>query len=356
MSGGEDDILFEQRGVLGLITLNKPQALNAVSLKMIEALSAKLSDWSLADDIAAVAIRGAGECAFSAGGDIRELYQRRGSDFGRIYYAYEYKLDIVIHRYPKPYLALMDGVTMGGGAGISVHGSHRIVSERTTFAMPETGIGLFPDVGASWFLNRCPGEVGMYLALTGYRMGAADTLYAGIGDIFIPSDAQELLIDDLERAGRLDRAAIDEILHGHGADAGTPPLKAHRAEIDRCFGAASVEEVLTALDGEGSEWAQKQLQVIAVMSPTSLKVALRQLRAGRGLERIEDVMAMEYRLAAHFYDGHDFFEGTRALIIDKDGAPDWRPASLTEVSEAAIDDYFRALPGEPCFDRSVHNN
>ena len=350
MSGCDQEIQFEERGGIGLITLNKPKAMNAVSLAMIEAISAKLDCWAAVDHIAAIAICGAGERAFSAGGDIRELYERRGSDFGEIYYAREYKLDLKIHHYPKPYLALMDGVTMGGGAGVSVHGSHRIVSERTLFAMPETGIGLFPDVGASWFLNRCPGELGMYLALTGYRMGAADAIHAGIGDLFIPSYDQSSLIEALEQADRLDSGTIDRILGGFASDPGTPRLAAHSAEIDRCFGAASVEGILAALEDEGSNWAEEQLQIISTKSPTSLAVTYRQLRQGRKLQRIEQVMAMEYRLAVHFYRGHDFFEGTRALIIDKDGAPNWRPASLSEISEAEIDAYFALVAGEPNFE------
>jgi len=349
MSGGDEEIRFGVRGHIGLVTLNRPGSLNALNLAMIEALTARLAAWAKDDRIAAVIVRGEGERAFCAGGDIRDLHDRRGTGFGRTYYAAEYALDIAVHRFPKPYLALMDGVTMGGGAGISVHGSHRIVSERTIFAMPETGIGFFPDVGASWFLNRCPGRIGLYLALTGHRLGAADAIYAGIGDVFVPSHAHDRLIGELARMGRPDRRAVDEVTRDHAGDAGAAPLAGRREMIDRCFGAHGVGGILGALARAGSEWAREQAEAISRRSPTSLQVTYRQLAEAAGLATFEDAMRMEFRLAVHFNESHDFFEGVRALIIDKDGAPRWRPARLGEVSEADIDWYFTPVPGEPDF-------
>jgi enoyl-CoA hydratase len=345
----EPEVLLDVRGRVGLITLNKPKALNALSLAMVHAMHPQLDAWAADDAIDAILIRGAGDRAFCAGGDIRDLYEGRGTDFGPTYYAAEYALNAAIHIYPKPYIALLDGVTMGGGVGVSVHGSHRVVSERILFAMPETGIGLFPDIGASWILNCCPGEVGMYLGLTGYRMRAADSLYAGIGDVYVESERLEALTDALCTAARLDQAAVDAILSNFAGDAGTPPLAEHRAEIDRCFAGTSVEDILARLAAEDSEWARKQIGTLETMSPTSLKVTFRQLRDGAHLETIADVMQMEYRIADRCYRGHDLFEGIRAVVIDKDGVPTWEPANLAEVSEADVDEYFRPVPGEPDF-------
>jgi len=342
------EVMLEERGRLGVITLNKPQALNALSLTMIEAMEPQLHAWAGDDAIAAVVIQGAGERAFCAGGDIRELYDKRGTDFGPTYYRAEYTQNVTIFNYPKPYIALMDGVVMGGGVGVSVHGSHRVVTERTLFAMPETGIGLFPDIGASWFLPRCPGEIGMYLGLTGYRMRAADCLYAGIGDVYIPSDRFDAMFDALANTTS-DAAVISAVLAELSGDPGPDKLAAHRAEIDRCFSATSVEAILARLAAEGSAWADETAQIIGSKSPTSLKVTFRQLRTGPGLQRFEDVMQMEYRIADRCFRGHDLFEGIRAVVIDKDGAPRWSPAELAGVGETDVDEYFAPAAGEPDF-------
>lgn len=345
----EAEVLLEERGRVGLITLNKPKALNALSLAMIQAMEPRLHAWAADDGIDAVAIQGAGDRAFCAGGDIRDLYEARGTDYGRTYYAAEYTQNVTIHTYPKPYIALMDGVTMGGGVGVSVHGSHRVVTDRTLFAMPETGIGLFPDVGASWFLNCCPGSIGMFLGLTGYRMRAADCLYTGIGDFFVSADKLDAFLGKLCAAGRLDGAAIDTILREGAGDAGDAPLAEHRAAIDRCYSAGSVEEIVERLEAEDSDWAREQIETIAGKSPISLKVTFRQLREGAHIESFADVMRMEYRIADRCFRGHDLFEGIRAVVIDKDGAPKWDPADLADVDEADVAEYFLPVPGEPDF-------
>jgi len=345
----EPEVLLEQRGRIGLITLNKPKALNALSLAMIHAIEPQLKSWATDDGVDAVVIQGAGEKAFCAGGDIRDLYEGRGTDFGPTYYAAEYKLNVLIHTYPKPYIALMDGVTMGGGVGMSVHGSHRVVSDRILFAMPETGIGLFPDIGASWFLPCCPGEVGMYLGLTGHRLRAADTLYAGIGDVHVPADRLDGLLDTLAAAKALDGDGVAAILRDVAVDPGDAPLAAHREAIDRCFAGDSVEDILARLAAEDSEWARAQIETLAGKSPTALKVTFRQLREGARIESIADIMTMEYRLADRSFRGHDLFEGIRAVVIDKDGAPKWNPTTLDAVSEADVDEYFQPVAGEPNF-------
>ncbi|NKB50084.1 MAG: enoyl-CoA hydratase/isomerase family protein [Alphaproteobacteria bacterium] len=342
------EVIFESRGALGIITLNKPQALNALSLAMVEAMEPQLHAWAGDASISAVVIQGAGDRAFCAGGDIRDLYDKRGTDFGPTYYGAEYTQNVTIFNYPKPYIALMDGVVMGGGVGVSIHGSHRVVTEQTLFAMPETGIGLFPDVGASWFLPRCPGEIGMYLGLTGQRLRAADCLYAGIGDVFIPSERLNAVIDTLA-GGASDNESIDKILAELTGDPGPDTLSDHREAIDRCFSGGSVEEIIERLNAEGSNWAGETVMAMAVKSPTSLKVSYRQLRLGPTLVRFEDAMTMEYRIADRCFRGHDLFEGIRAVVIDKDGASKWQPADLAGVSDSDVDEYFAAAAGEPDF-------
>ena len=342
------EVILEERGRLGVITLNKPQALNALSLAMIEAMEPQLHAWAADDAISAVVIQGAGDRAFCAGGDIRDLYGKRGTDYGATYYRAEYTQNVTIFNYPKPYIALMDGVVMGGGVGVSIHGSHRVVTERTLFAMPETGIGLFPDIGASWFLPRCPGEIGMYLGLTGYRMRAADCLYAGIGDVYVPSENLEAAIGALANTPP-EADVISAVLSQFSADPGPNKLAEHRAAIDRCFSATTVEAILARLAGEGTVWATETAETIATKSPTSLKVSFRQLRTGPALERFEDAMQMEYRMADRCYRGHDLFEGIRAVVIDKDGAPNWVPPDLAGVSENDVDEYFAPAAGEPDF-------
>jgi len=342
------EVILEVRGRLGIITLNKPKALNALSLAMVEAIEPQLHVWAADDAIAAVVIQGAGERAFCAGGDIRDLYDKRGTGYGATYYTAEYTQNVTIFNYPKPYIALMDGVVMGGGVGVSIHGSHRVVTERTLFAMPETGIGLFPDIGASWFLPRCPGEIGMYLGLTGYRMRAADCLYAGIGDIYVLSENLEEVIAALAAAPPGSDTA-GAVLAEFSAEPDPGNLAANRAAIDRCFAAASVDEIIERLAAEDSDWARETAKIIATKSPTSLKVSSRQLRIGPTLKRFEDVMAMENRIADRCFHGHDLFEGIRAVLIDKDGAPNWQPADLAGISEADIDEYFAPVAGAPDF-------
>jgi enoyl-CoA hydratase len=342
MSSEDQDVLFEVRGRAGLITLNRPKALNALTLGMVRVMRAQLA--ALADDprVERVVIEGTGDKAFCAGGDIRALY-----DWGLAkdpaflaFYREEYLLDAMTKRFPKPYVAIMDGITMGGGVGVSVHGSHRIATERLTFAMPETGIGLFPDVGGTYFLPRCPGETGMYLGLTGARLKAADALYTGIADVHVGSDRIAALRDALCTETDLD-GAIGEF----SQDPGPAPLAEHRDAIDRCFSAASVEAIVATLDAEGSEWAAGTARTIAAKSPTSLRITYRQIREGARLG-FEDCMRLEYRMVHGIFGGHDFFEGTRAVVIDKDQDPRWQPAVLADVSDADVAHYFGPLAEE----------
>ena len=328
------DILFERRGRLGLVTLNRPRALNTLTHEMILRLERQLDDWRDDSGVAVVAIQGAGDKAFCAGGDIRVLYDagRPGGANGRNnwqFYADEYRLNTKIKRYPKPYVALMDGIVMGGGVGVSVHGSLRIATERTLFAMPETGIGLFPDVGGTWFLPRLPGQVGIWLGLTGSRLRGEDAVAAGVCDWFMQAAGLPSLLDVL---------ATGEVPN---PPSGGPVLE-HRDEIDRNFGGDSVESILTALECAGTDWAARQRTGILAKSPTCTRIALRQIRAGAGLA-FEDCMALEYRLARFCMTQPDFYEGVRAVIIDKDNAPQWTPATLTEAGDAHVAPAFAPL-------------
>ncbi len=334
-----DDVLFERRGAVGLITLNRPKALNALTRDMCLAMRERLSEWRDDTAIKTVAIRGTGERAFCAGGDIRALYDsgKNGTPYALEFYRDEYRLNAMIKHYPKPYVALLHGIVMGGGVGVSVHGAYRIANETLTFAMPETGIGLFPDVGGSYFLPRCPGEIGMYLALTGERLKTADTLYAGVATHFVPAAQTGELLAALESG-----ASPDFALQSFGQRPGEAPLADKREAIDRIFGEGSVEGIFALLDADPGHWAREAAAVLRKKSPTSLKITLRQIREGRHLS-FDDCMRMEYRMVHRIVEGHDFYEGVRAAIIDKDNAPKWRPADLAGVTESQVETYFEPL-------------
>lgn len=338
----EPHVLFEKRGAAGLITLNRPKALNALTHGMCLQITAQLHAWASDDAVKCVVVRGAGDRAFCAGGDIRSLYESgiSKSPYALNFYRDEYVLDAAIKHYPKPYIALINGIVMGGGVGVSVHGSHRIANETTTFAMPETGIGLFPDVGGSYFLSRCPGETGMYAALTGVRLRAADLHYTGIATDFVEHGSRDAFIQALEN-GDLPGNLVSEFT---GCVVGTDvweksTLELLRAKIDATFSAVSVEEILDRLDRDDTDWSCDTAKTIRAKSPTSTKITFRQLREGAKL-CFNECMKMEYRMVHRIVAGHDFYEGVRATIIDKDGAPKWQPAELAQVSDADVDTYF----------------
>ena len=344
-----DDILFGREGGLAVVTLNRPRALNAFTLGMYRALAPMLRQWEADREIRAVLMRGAEGRAFCAGGDVRAIYEAgRGISGDRgltsVFFREEYEIIRHIHRFPKPYAAIIDGITMGGGAGVSVNGAYRVATERTVLAMPETGIGLFPDVGATRFLNLCPGHIGRYLGLTGARLGPADALYCGIATHFVPRENVPALVSALARAA----PEIAPSLAHFTADPGAPPLAARRQAIDRCFAAETVEGIIDALDreaasaGADAEWAAETRSALTTKSPTSLKMTLRQLIVGQDFD-IEGALTLEYRLTQHVMAGHDFYEGVRAVVIDKDQKPRWRPASLAQVSDRMIDGYFTSI-------------
>ncbi len=338
------DIQCSAHGGLAKVVLNRPKAMNALTHAMCVAFHAKLAAWAGDPSIEALIIHGAGERAFCAGGDIRKLYDegQRGGDYPRLFYRDEYRLNAAVYHFPKPYIACIDGIVMGGGVGISVHGSHRIVTERTTFAMPETGIGLFPDVGGSYFLPRCPGRIGMFLGLTGTRLKAADAIQAGIGDAYVPADRLGELESALRAATIRSAADVDRLVARFAADPGPAALAQDRARIDQVFGLGSVEQILAELHRLGGDWAGRQAALVAGKSPTSLTVTYRQIRAGAAKD-FDACMRMEWRMVNRFIAGHDFYEGTRAVVIDKDQKPNWQPAGLDEVSDDAVEAYFAPL-------------
>jgi enoyl-CoA hydratase len=338
-----DEVLFERQGRAGVITLNRPKALNALTLAMVDAMAAQLKVWRDDREVEMVIVKGAGDKAFCAGGDIRALYDsgKAGTPYVIDFYAREYRLNTMIKRYPKPYIALVNGIVMGGGVGVSVHGSVRICGERTMFAMPETGIGLFPDVGGTYFLPRCPGETGMYLALTGARLDVTDARYAGIATHVVPQAQHEDLLNALCNGSD----PLEKVLASHAVFAqDKPKLEGLRPAIDRHFSGASVEAIIASLQSGSSLFEEQALKTLQSKSPTSLKVAFRQVREGARLG-FEDCMRLEFRLTNRFMRGVDFYEGVRAIIIDKDNAPRWTPPTIDQVSVAAVDSYFEPLAG-----------
>jgi enoyl-CoA hydratase len=355
MSGSEE-ILLGREGGLATLVINRPKALNALTLENYRRFDPALRAWAADPSTHAVVVRGAGERAFCAGGDVRAVYEAGRGITGdpsltAVFFREEYELIRRIHRFPKPYIAVIDGITMGGGAGISVNGAYRIATERTLFAMPETAIGLFPDVGATRFLNRCPGQVGRYLGLTGARLGAADTLYCGFATHFVPCDRVAELVDEFGRVvwgARGERDRIDATFARFAKDPGLAPLAALRPAIDRCFAGGSVEEILDTLAAEATAggahagWAAETREGLLTRSPTSLKITLRQLMIGRDYD-LEAALALEYRLTQHVMAAHDFYEGVRAMLIDKDQDPRWRPATLVEVSDDIVEAYFAPI-------------
>jgi len=343
-----DDVSIRVERGIGRITLTRPSALHALNTPMCAAVLAALKAWAGNDEVQFVLIdHQEGTRGFCAGGDIRMLAESGAGDASeaRAFFATEYRMNVALDEFPKPVLAIMDGVTMGGGVGLSVHGSHRIATERTLFAMPETGIGLFPDVGGGWFLPRLAGELGTWLALTGERLKGVDVAAARVATHFLPSELVPNLMKQIASADFTVGAAemLNEILRTltHSIPAGS--FEAHRGVIDKCFAFDTAEQIAAALEADGSEWALAQLKTLRTKSPETVKVALRQLREGRRCKTFRENMQMEYRIGWRKVQSHDFQEGVRAVIIDKDNAPAWAPDTLEGVSEAEVAKYFEPL-------------
>jgi len=333
----DPDIIARVEGRVGRLTLNRPKALHALTEAMCLALTAALLAWREDDGIELVLIDHAGERGFCAGGDIRAMAQSGAGDgeAGRAFFLTEYRMNDLLQRYPKPVCAVMDGVTMGGGVGLAAYARYRVATERTLLAMPETGIGLFPDIGAGWLLARLPGEIGTWMALAGARLKAADCLSLKLCTHYVPSERIErlkaALIQNPEEARRVLARLSD--------DAGLAPLSGKQSALDSVFGHDTVEAIVAALQA-GSSWAREQAAILQTKSPTSMKVALRELRTAHERPAFADEMRLEFRIACRIIASPDFQEGVRAVVVDKDNAPHWRPARLEEVSEAALDALF----------------
>jgi len=337
------DALCRIDGAAGLITLNRPGALNALTLDAVRAMRAALDAWAHEPAVTRVVIEGAGEKAFCAGGDIRKLVEAGKAgrrEEAQAFWREEYELNALIESFPKPYVALIDGICMGGGVGVSLHGSHRVAGERYLFAMPEVGIGFFPDVGASYVLPRLPGRMGLWLALTGARLKQADALALGLATHAVGAAAMAEI-----RAGLIAGDDVDALLGRFRHDPGPAAIERKAATIGACFGEASVEAVVAALERmavTGDAPAEEILGLMRGKSPTSQKIALEQMRRGREMS-FREAMRMEYRIVSRILDGHDFYEGVRAVLIDKDNAPRWEPARLEDVTPDIVEAYFAPL-------------
>ena len=344
----DDDLIVRSDGALRRITLNRPQALNAITFDMAVAMTTLLQGWQSDAKVGVVLLDGAGDRGFCAGGDIRALYQAAQStavsaadSLPARFWATEYKLNVLIARYAKPVVAVMDGLVMGGGVGLSAHAAHRVVTERSAIAMPEVGIGFFPDVGASFLLARAPGDIGTYIALTGQRLGAADALTCQLADIHVPADRLSKLPAVLANCCSHDevRAGLERL----SAAAAPARLPKERAWIDACYGGDVLEEIIARLRASRAEGAQAALEVMDKASPTSLKVTLRNIRSAAAFDRVEQSFAQDYRIALACIAGHDFIEGIRAAIIDKDRNPRWRPQKIEAVTREIVDRHFRSV-------------
>ena len=334
-------ILAHKAGRAGHIILNRPKALHALTMDMCQSITDALLAWRDDPSVEHVLItHAAGTRGFCAGGDIK-LISESGADDGKLaadFFATEYRMNALIKDYPKPYIAIIDGITMGGGVGVSLHGAARIATENTVFAMPETGIGLFPDVGGTYFLPRLHGGLGYWLGITGARLKSDDVLAAGLATHYITSDKLPDLIDDIYAQGM-------DALTGLQTEA-TGSFAKHLNMIDRYFVKMSVEEIMAALSADGSDWAQKQLAVMQTKSPLSMKIAAKQLHMGANMDDFHEVMQLEYRLATRIVLTPNFAEGVRAVVIDKDNNPQWQPSALDDVRGADVDAFFAPLENE----------
>lgn len=340
-SSNSDEIIIESRGSAGVIRLSRVKAINSLNEAMVRGIKAGLDAFARNPSITCVILCGEGERGLCAGGDVRQIYAARtASEEDRTrFWREEFPLNYTISHYPKPFIALMDGIVMGGGVGVSAHGRYRIVTERTRLAMPETAIGYFPDVGATWLLPKAPGEAGTWLGLTGREVGAADAIYLGLGDTHIPSARLPDLIDTLGRVSST--ADIEAVIESFS----TPPesegmLAAHQGLIDSAFGSDSVEDIMAALSASTTEFAQETLAALHSRSPTSLKLTLMLLRMGRQSSGLVECLEREFTAGCEVLRNHDFYEGVRAALIDKDRDPKWHPQTLQDVTSGDLKRYF----------------
>lgn len=342
----EPDLIVRREGHAGIIRLNRPKAINALTLEMTRGVAKALADFETDPAVALILLEGAGERGLCAGGDIRSLYDSSvaGGDLGKIFWREEYAVNAWIARYPKPYVAFMDGLVMGGGVGLSAHGSHRVVTERTKVAMPEVGLGFFPDVGGTWLLARSPGEIGTYFGLTGQTMNGPDAVYAGFADAVVPSAKWPALREALVGIPRgVTSAGVDAVIAGFATGQSAGPVAALRPQIDRWFAYDRMSDIVEALRRDGSELAQSTLETLNEKSPRGMVVALRLLRLARASSSLEECLMREYRASLAVFASDDFREGVRAAVIDKDRNPKWSPPRIEDVTPEMIAPYFAGL-------------
>jgi 3-hydroxyisobutyryl-CoA hydrolase len=349
MSSTESEVLFDCDGAARIITLNRPKALNALNLSMVRQIYPQMKKWLNDDKAGLVFIKGAGEKAFCAGGDVLSVTQsaKSGGTIHKEFFREEYMLNYLIGTYKLPYVALIDGITMGGGCGLSIHGDFRVATEKTLLAMPETALGLFPDVGGSFFLPRLPGKLGMMLALTGYRLKGADVFHSGLATHYVESKNIAEIENELIKLpkSKCNNERIDKILNKF-----TPEhvpgfsLQSHLETVNTTFNGKSVENIIEKLTAKGDDFSKKQVDELMKMSPTSLKVTYQQLING-SVSDFPSVFTMEHRMGYHFLEANDFYEGCRAILIDKDKDPKWKPSKLEDVSVDTVNKYFGPVPG-----------
>jgi enoyl-CoA hydratase len=337
-----DDVLITVEGKVGRIRLNRPKALHALTMDMCRAMLAAVQAWRDDTGVEVVIIDHAEGRGFCAGGDIRAIADSARGDaaYAREFFRVEYQLNHALFTFAKPIVAVVDGIVMGGGVGISAPARFRVATENTRFAMPETGIGLFPDVGGGWYLSRLPGCMGEFLGLTGHRLNGAECVALGLATHYLPSER----LDEAKRLIGERSGEVETVLAKLSTKLDATGILTHQADIDRLFAGETVEEIMAALAADGGEWATEQHAVLAAKSPQSLKVSLRVVREGRGRATFEDEMAAEYGVVCHIVQRPDFAEGVRALIVDKDNQPRWDPPTLEAVSEHMIDRIFEPLP------------
>lgn len=342
----DEPVLLHTEGHVRHIVLNRPRALNALTHTMVLGIEEALIEAAADESVTAVLIRGAGDRGLCAGGDIRSIYEdaRAGRRASVGFWRDEYRLNARIARFPKPYVALMDGIVMGGGVGVSAHGDVRIVTERSRVAMPETGIGFVPDVGGTHLLASAPGELGVHLALTGRAVGAADAILCGLADHFVPAHALAELVRDLSRS--TGAAEVADTVRRHATEAPGGELAEQRAWIDDCYAADTVEEIVERLLKSGVAAAEETAAALLAVSPTALKVTLAAVRGARRLGGLEEVLDQEFRVSCRAFAGPDLVEGVRARIIDKDRSPRWSPADLDDVTAADVARHFEPLGDE----------
>ena len=336
----DKQVVVERRGSGGFIVLDRPQALNALTLRMVREIAAALDDFERDAGVERVVVSGAGERAFSAGGDVRWLYERGSAgDYAAqsAFFREEYTLNARIKRYRKPYVSLIDGLAMGGGVGVSLHGAHRVATERAELAMPEVAIGFFPDVGATFALPRLPHRLGVAMAVTGLRARCADMAAFGLATAHVADARLPALARALERPG--DTGAL---INEFASPAPASPLMAHVQTIETAFAQADAARIAAALKADGSDFAGRLIDMMASKSPTSLAIALRQMQIGASMS-FEEAMRVEFRIVTHICRGHDFYEGVRATLVDKDNRPQWRPPAGERPSPEDIDAYFAPL-------------